>query len=73
MVDPDTESLLPVALVAVRHSILTAIWHMLTTGSDYQDRGAGHYLNRLDPARQARRLVNQLHQLGYETVVTPTQ
>ncbi|PRY21297.1 transposase [Pseudosporangium ferrugineum] len=61
------------ALVAVGHSILTAIWHMLTNDSDYQDLGAGHYLNRLAPARQARRLVNQLHQLGYQTVVTQTQ
>jgi transposase len=61
------------ALVAVGHSILTAIWHMLTNGSDYHDLGTDHYLNRLDPARQARRLANQLHQLGYEAVVTPAQ
>ena len=39
--------------------------------SDYQDLGSDHYVNRIDPARQARRLVNQLHQLGYEAVVTP--
>ena len=61
------------ALVAVGHSILTAIWHMLTNDTDYHDLGASHYLNRLDPARQARRLVHQLHQLGYQAVVTPTQ
>ncbi len=45
---------------------------MLTNGRDYRDLGNNHNLNRLDPARQARRLVNQLDQLGYEAVVTPT-
>jgi transposase len=32
------------ALVAVSHNILTAIWHMLTNGTDYHDLSAGHCL-----------------------------
>ena len=36
------------ALVAVEHAIITAIWHMLTTGSHYRDLGADYYQRR-DP------------------------
>jgi transposase len=61
------------ALVAVGHSILIAIWHMLSNDIDYHDLGADHFLNRIDPAKQARRLVHQLQQLGYQTLVTPIQ
>ena len=31
------------ALGAVKHSILTAIWHMLTTGELYRDPGADYF------------------------------
>ena len=50
------------ALGAVRHSILTAVWHMLATGELYNDPG-GDYFTR-DPDRQIKRLVTQLQQLG---------
>ncbi|WP_218105633.1 transposase [Micromonospora inyonensis] len=59
------------ALVAVGHSILTAIWHMISNDTDYNDLGAAYFLTRTDPARQARRLLGQLHQLGYQAVITP--
>ena len=59
------------ALVAVGHSILIAIWHMLSNDIDYHDLGPDHFRNRVDPARQASRLVQQLQQLGYQTVITP--
>jgi transposase len=52
------------ALGAVQHSMLTAIWHMLTTGETYRDLG-GDYYRRLDPERQTRRLVAQLERLGH--------
>jgi hypothetical protein len=38
------------ALVAVEHSILTAAWHMLTTGELYNDPGAD-YFTRQAPAK----------------------
>ncbi len=50
------------ALGAVKHSILTAVWHMLTTGELYRDPG-GNYFTR-DPQRQITRLVSQLERLG---------
>jgi transposase len=59
------------ALVAVGHSILIAIWHMISNDIGYRDLGADHFLAHTDPTRQARRLVNQLRQIGYQAVVTP--
>lgn len=56
------------ALVAVGHSVLIAIWTMLTRDQPYQDLGADYFTRRLDPAHkahQARRLLDQLHHLGY--------
>jgi len=56
------------ALVAVGHSVLIAVWTMLARDQPYQDLGTDYFTDRLDPqhkARQARRLLDQLHQLGY--------
>jgi transposase len=52
------------ALGAVQHTILTAIWHILSTGELYRDLG-GDYFTRRDPERQTRRLVAQLERLGH--------
>jgi transposase len=41
------------ALVAVEHSILIAVWHMLTNDVEYTDLG-GDYFARLDPERAMR-------------------
>jgi transposase len=59
------------ALVAVGHTILIAIWHMLSNDIDYQDPGPDRFRNRVDPAKQATRLVHQLHRLGYQAALTP--
>jgi transposase len=52
------------ALGAVKHSMLCAVWHMLTNGELYNDLG-GEYFARRDPERQTRRLVKQLERLGH--------
>jgi transposase len=51
------------ALGAVKHSIICACWHMLSTGELYRDLG-GDYFRKRDPERQPRRLVAQLERLG---------
>jgi len=51
------------AIGAVKHSIICACWHMLSTGEIYNDLG-GDYYTRRDPQRQIRRLVAQLERLG---------
>jgi transposase len=52
------------ALGAVKHSLLTAIWHMLATRETYRDLGAD-YLTQRSPERQTKRLVKQLERLGH--------
>ena len=53
------------ALVAVGHTLLVIIYHILKYGVDYQDLGPDYFL-RLEPERQKRYLVKRLQQLGYE-------
>jgi transposase len=60
------------ALVAVQHSILTAIWHMLANDVDYADLG-GHYFARLDPDLAMRRIVRQANALGFTVRFDPIQ
>ncbi len=52
------------AIGALRHSIIVACRHMLTTGEVYRDAG-GDYYTRLDPDKQTRRLVAQLERLAH--------
>ena len=52
------------ALGAVKHSVICACWHMLTTGETYRDLG-GDYFRRRDPERQTKRLIAQLERLGH--------
>ncbi|WP_131770234.1 IS110 family transposase [Candidatus Protofrankia californiensis] len=58
------------ALVAIEHSTLTAVWHMLTNDTDYQDLG-GDYFTRRDPERALRRLTHQANTLGYTVRFDP--
>jgi transposase len=59
------------ALGAVKHSIICACWHMLTTGELYNDLG-GDYFQRRDPEREAQRLVKRLEALGHLVTLQPT-
>jgi len=58
------------AIVAIEHTMLTAIWHMLTNGVAYQDLG-GDYYTRRAPDKTKQRAVNQLRQLGYTVTLEP--
>ncbi|MGW4034613.1 transposase, partial [Streptomyces sp. NPDC004838] len=60
------------ALVAVEHSIITAIWHMLTDHVPYHELG-GTYFAQRDPERAARRAINALNQLGYTVTLNPVE
>ncbi|MFE6963056.1 IS110 family transposase [Streptomyces sp. NPDC057696] len=58
------------ALVAVEHSIIIAIWHMLTDAEPYNELG-GTYFTQRDPERSTRRAITQLNQLGYRVTLNP--
>src|SRR5487761_2351089 len=60
------------AAVAVAHSLLDVIWHMLTTGEVFADPGADYFTSRQAPEHQAQRLVRQLEKLGYTVELAAT-
>jgi transposase len=60
------------ALVALQHSILVSVWHMLSASTDYQDLGADHFLRR-DPERERRRAIAALNKLGYTVTLNPIE
>jgi transposase len=58
------------AIIAVAASMLTAAWHMLKNGTEWQDLGAAHF-DRADAQKTANRLIHRLQQIGYNVQVTP--
>lgn len=56
------------AIIAVAASMLTAAFHMLTTGREYLDLGAAHF-DRRDHAKLTKRLVRRLEDLGLKVTV----
>ncbi|MCX4406075.1 MULTISPECIES: transposase [unclassified Streptomyces] len=60
------------ALVALEHSILTAVWHMLTHDAEYADLG-GDYYAKYDPERAMRRITRQANALGFTVRFDPIE
>jgi transposase len=58
------------AAIAVAHSLLTAIYHVLRTGQPYIELGVD-YFDRLDAGRIERHHVRRLEQLGYSVTLNP--
>ena len=58
------------AAVAVAHSLIELVWHLLSTGEVFEDLGDDYFHRRQDPERQARRLVTQLEGLGFTVSIT---
>ena len=59
------------AAVAVAHSILIAVHHMLSTGELYNDLGAEFYDKHKDPDRRIRRQIAELEAAGHSVSRTP--
>jgi transposase len=60
------------AAVAVAHSILIIMWHLMADPTQrYHDLGNDYYDQRRDPQREARRLVAKLATLGYTATLQP--
>jgi transposase len=58
------------ALVAVAHSLLVIIYHVLKNNVEYRDLGPD-YFDRLEPERLRRYLVKRLQSLGYDVTLSP--
>ena len=59
------------AAVAVAHSIIVSVWHILTNDVDYHDLGADYFDQRTNSANETRRLVRRLEALGHTVTITP--
>jgi len=58
------------AAVAVGHSLLVIVYHMLKTGEPYQEKGASYFDER-DQQQIQRRLVARLERMGYQVTLQP--
>jgi len=58
------------AIVALEHTMLIAIWDMITNGVFYDDLG-GDYYTKLNPDKTKQRALNQLRQMGYDVTLNP--
>jgi transposase len=58
------------ALMAVAHTLLVIIYHMLKDKVEYKDLGPG-YFDRLEPERLRRYPVRRLQKLGYDVTLEP--
>jgi len=56
--------------MAVAHSVLVIISHVLRTREPYSDLGAD-YFQTVDTTRLTQRSVRQLEALGYQVTLTP--
>jgi transposase len=59
------------ALVAVSHSLLIAVYHVLKAQVPHQDLGTAHF-DRLAPTQLTRYLVKRLERLGHKVTLEPT-
>lgn len=58
------------ALVALGHTILVMIYHMLSRGVPYEDHG-GNYFDEQERRQVERRFVRRLERLGYDVTLQP--
>src|SRR5215211_4808186 len=59
------------AIFAVAHTMLVMAWHLLATGTDYQELGADYFTRRDDAKNRERYLIRQLEALGHKVIVEP--
>jgi transposase len=57
--------------VAVAHTRLVIVYHLLKAGTTYRELGA-NYFDQLDAERTTRKLVRRLKQLGHTLSLTAT-
>jgi transposase len=59
------------ATIAVGHTLLVIIYHLLSENKDYQELG-GNYFDAWDRQAVQKRLVRRLEKLGYQVKLEPT-
>ena len=59
------------AIIVVAHALLVIIWHVMATGTPYDELGEDYFNTRMDPERETRRLVAKLQALGHAVTLEP--
>jgi transposase len=59
------------ATIAVGHTLLVIIYHLLSEDKDYEELG-GNYFDEWDRQAVQKRLVRRLEKLGYQVKLEPT-
>ena len=60
------------AAMAVAHSVLVIIYHVLSDKQPYRDLGAD-YFDKMDKERLTRQALRRLEALGYDVSLSPKQ
>jgi transposase len=60
------------ALIALGHTLLVVIYHLLKDGTTYHELG-GDFLERLEPERLTRQLIHRLEKLGHKVILQPKE
>jgi transposase len=60
------------AAMAVAHSLLVVIYHVLSDKQPYRDLGAD-YFNKVDKERLTRQALRRLEAMGYAVTLTPKE
>ena len=60
------------AAMAVAHSLLVIIYHVLADKQPYRDLGADSF-DKMDKERQTRQALRRLEALGYDVSLSPKQ
>ena len=58
------------AAVAVAHTLIVIVWHVLHDQTEYRELGHDHFTRRDNPEATARRLIHDLQALGYHVQLT---
>lgn len=59
------------ALVAIEHTLIVAVWHILANGEGFKELGADYYQQR-NQSRSKIRAVKDLERMGFDVQLTPS-
>ena len=60
------------AAIAVAHTLIVIVWHVLHDQSEYRELGHDYFTRRDNPEAAKRRLIHNLEALGYHVELTAT-
>jgi transposase len=59
------------AAIAIAHTLIVIIWHVLHDNAEYRDLGSDYFTRYDNPEAHKRRLIRDLQTLGYNVTIQP--